>query len=537
MEINDIVSKILRGYWSHPKVRAPDNFEVAEQIEIDEMCKDEQAHLETEFIKYKNIGVILFDIIPYKERAFLIERLKKLFGYENLSSRQRDAYHLDFEERIPEVEIDSTLHGYSISNIGMIQNQDLDDGFLGTPKGELPPMYHNLRIKIAQFGDVYLLIIVGELDKTFRTKGIKESFIHLNDMVPNFKKSEDGQVLLSAKNSGLEWDPNMESYLKELTDFLKQFGFGFYLNEDSNQICPNIKVTYIEDIPYDKFEDWSLKNFNILKFMGFSYLKFSKINNNLWGIQSKRITNDLSIFAGLVILTSKDEKIIDMHEHLESGILTEIEKFVSRTDFMKFLYQLYWTNYNLETNTKDYKKSLDNYIGRLNEIETRKVKIKMKSLFKLNNEIVKKHLDFEIYRINENKKYDYFTHNVTCREDVKDLVKPLKIKDIEFEFNIYEYIFHSGRELLEIEKRKIEALTDEFATVFKYLHNITNLTSSEINIEYQKKVTHYTYVVLILTLIMTLIAFMQFKSELSDLLMPAFDFIVMHLKATFEVVH
>ena len=292
------------------------------QIEIDEMNKKEQEHLEKEFVEYKNLGLILFDIIPIKERKFLIESLKKLFEYDKFTQSQRAIYRLEFEKVLPEVEIDSTLHSCCNINIGRIQNLNLgNDDFISTPERKLPLMFHNLRIDIAQFGDVYLFIIVGELKKEFKTKGIKESFIHLNDM-----EISNNREIISAQKSIIKCDPNMELYLKELTIFLKEFGFGIYLNQDSNQICPNIKVTYLEEIPFDNFEEWELKNRSLLEFMGFSFI-FSKIKNNLWGIQNKRIANKLSISAGLVILTSKDEEILDKYEFLESGILIELVNF------------------------------------------------------------------------------------------------------------------------------------------------------------------------------------------------------------------
>lgn len=517
MNLNNIITDNFKRITTYFKKKDINDFEDKEEflIDIDDMNKKEQECLEKEFIEYKNLGIILFDVIPYKERENLIESLKKLFRYDDLTPRQRNAFRLEFEKRLPEVEINSTLHGYSIINIGTIQNLNLEDGFFNTPTTELPLMFHNLKIEITQFGDAYLLIIIGELKNEFKAKGIKKSFIHLGDMVPNIKKSEDEQVLFSAKKSGIELDPNMESYLNELTEFLKEFGFGFYLNKDSNQICPNIKVTYLDEIPYDKFEEWSLQNFRILKFMGFSYPAYSKINKNLWGIQSKRIANKLSISAGLVILASKDENIIDKYEYLESGILTEIINFILYNKFIDILYQLYWANYNLEKSTKDYKKNLDRYVDRLNEIETQKVKMKMKSLFKLNNEITKKFLHFEIYRINEEKKYNFFAKNVGCIKGFKNLVKPLKVKNIKSEFNIYEYIFLSGKELLEHEKRKIEYLNNEFDTVFNYLNNSTNLTSSQINLQYQVKVKNYTLAVLILTFIMVILTF---KDELLAIL-------------------
>ena len=487
-----------------PSFRKKEIFEDKEQfqIKINEMNKKEQEHLEKEFMEYKNLGLILFDIIPIKDRKFLIESLKKLFDYDKFTPIQRNNHRLEFEKVLPEVEIESTLHGYSIINIGTIQNLNLEDGYFNTPERKLPSMYHNLRITINHFGDVYLLIIVGELKKEFKTKGIKESFIHLNDFEPIFEKLEDGQLLKSAKKSGIEWDPNMESYLEELTNFLKDFGFGIYLNEDSDHICPNIKVAYMEEIPFDNFDEWSLKNLQILKFLGFSFPIFSKIENNLWGIQTKRITNKLSISAGLVILTSKDEDINDKYESLESGILINIIDFISLDKFIDILYRLYWANYNLEKIAKDSKKSLD-YVDKLNKIETQKVKIKMKSLFKLNDEITKKYLNFEIYRINEERKYYFLIKNIKYDKRLEDSVKPLK--NINIEYNIYEYIFLSGKELLENQKREIESLKKEFILLFNYLNNVTYLTSSQINLKYQGKVKTYTFVVLFLTFIMILL--------------------------------
>lgn len=527
MNLNNIITINFKKFITYFRKREINDCEGQDKfrIHIDEMNKEEQDILEKEFIEYKNLGIILFDIIPYKERAFLIKSLKKLFNYDNLTQGQRNTFRLEFEEVLPEVEIDSTLHGYSIVNVGTIQNLNLEDGFLDTPETELPLMFHHLRISIKQFGDAYLLIITGELKKEFKTKGIKKSFIHFHDMVPNFKKIDDGQVLASAE-SGIECDPNMEFYFKELTEFLKEFGFGFYLKKGVNQICPNIKITYLKEIPYNNFEDWSLENINFLRFLGFSFPKFSKINNNLWGIQSKKITNQLSISAGLVVLASNDEDIIDKDEYLESGILTEISNFISNK-FINILYQLYLPNYNLEKNTKDYEKNIDKYVNRLNEIETQKVKMKMNSLFNLNNEITKKYLQFEIYRINEAKKYNFFTKNVGCIKGIKNLVKPLKVKNIGLKFNIYESIFLLGKELLENEKNKIEFLNKEFATVFNYLNNSTNLTSSEINLKYQVKVKNYTLAVLILTFI---IAILTFKDESLTILNIIRDYFLMFIE-------
>ena len=170
---------------------------------------------------------------------------------------------------------------------------------------------------------------------------------------------------------------------------------------------------------------------------------------------------------------------------------------------------MYWANYNVEKIIKNCKKNLDDYIDKLNDIETLKVKIKMESMFKLNNEISKKYLNFETYKIYESDKYEFFKKYVECRKSVADMVKPLKTKGIDLEFNIYESIFFSGKELLENEKRKIEVLKKEFTILFNYLNNITNLTSSKINLEYQGKVKNYTFIVLFLTFIMISLNFKE----------------------------
>lgn len=70
-----------------PSFRKKEIFEDKEQfqIEINEMNKKEQEHLEKEFMEYKNLGLILFDIIPIKDRKFLIESLKKLFDYDKFT--------------------------------------------------------------------------------------------------------------------------------------------------------------------------------------------------------------------------------------------------------------------------------------------------------------------------------------------------------------------------------------------------------------------------------------------------------------------
>ena len=127
----------------------------------------------------------------------------------------------------------------------------------------------------------------------------------------------------------------------------------------------------------------------------------------------------------------------------------------------------------------------------------------MKSLFKLNNEITKKYLNFEIYRIIEERKYYYLIKNIKYDKGLEDLVKPLK--NIGAEYNIYKYIFFSGKELLENQKREIESLKKEYDLLFNYLNNVTHLTSSQINLKYQGRVKTYTFIVLIFTFIMILL--------------------------------
>ena len=80
---------------------------------------------------------------------------------------------------------------------------------------------------------------------------------------------------------GIEGDPNMDEYLKELSGFLGEFSVGLYLNKNPMQICPNIKITYIEKISFNGFEEWEKQNFEILMFMGFRLGLYSKIKNNL----------------------------------------------------------------------------------------------------------------------------------------------------------------------------------------------------------------------------------------------------------------
>ncbi|KXS40417.1 MAG: hypothetical protein AWU59_2544 [Methanolobus sp. T82-4] len=523
--ILSILGIILYNKWGTKKNQEQINYDLKKkfQVNLDKMNKEEQEILEKEFLEYKNLGIVLFDIVSCEERDHLIESLKKLFNYDNLTLKQKNAYRLDFDNSLPQVEIDTTLHGHSIINIGTIQNLNLKNGYFSTPERELPSMYHNLRIKIVQYRDAYLIIIIGELKDAFKTKGIKESFVHQNDMLPNFKTSEDGQLLISATKSKVEYDPNMDSYFKELAGFVKKIGFGMYLNKDCNQICPNIKVTYLDEIPYNKFEDWSLKNYHTLKFMGFSSSSFSNINNDLWGIQSKRILNKLSISAGLVILASKNDKLIDKYESFESGILIDIGDFITMEGFAKILYQLYWANFNLEAPIKDWNKSLDSYVDQFNKNGSQKTSFKMKSLFKVNNEITNKYLDFEIYRMNEEKMYKSFS-NVGYNTTTATLVKPLATKFLKKKFNIYDYLFYEGKELLELQKTKIEVLNKEFTTIFNYLNNVTTLTSSQINLSYQKKVKNYTIIVLVLTLIMVLLAdigdgktVIQYLSHISNL--------------------
>ncbi len=145
--------------------------------------KNSQELLEKEFIDYKNLGLILIDIVPYKNRESLIEGLKRLFVYDELTPYDREQHRIDIEKNIPKIDIEATRPGSSHVHLGRLQNSDIMGGFLGVIKRNLPPMFDNLDIFITQFGDTYILTYIAELKDEYKTKGIKESFIHHQDMI------------------------------------------------------------------------------------------------------------------------------------------------------------------------------------------------------------------------------------------------------------------------------------------------------------------------------------------------------------------
>jgi hypothetical protein len=484
------------------------NYENEDKRELIDDCAIEnkrwQEVLEKEYIDYKNLGLILIDIVPSKKRESIIEGLKRLFIYDKLTPLELEQSRIDIEKNVLKIENDAVLQGSFRAYIGRLQNSDIAGVFPGWPmavKRELPPMIDNLDVHIMQFGDAYILTYVAELKDEYKAKGIKESFIHHRDSIVDEKKLDDGNIQRSMKLIGSESDPNIDIYLKELSGFLGEFSVGLYLNENPTQICPNIKITYIKTIPFNDFETWARQNIGILTFMGFIPGFYSKIKNYLWGIQEKRIKGSGSIEAGFIILASNDEDIGRDNASLDRGLLIDLTRLINR-DFLINLLQLYWANHNVENIIKNWNNYIINKMEELNKIVYQQDEKKIDSLFELNTLIVNERRDFEGYRLEEEKKYDFFNTNIFFNEKFNESVTALNINKMEK--NIYKYIYDSGKKLLDIEKIQNQNLKKEFHRLFQYITNITNLTNSKISIQIQKTIKYYTFGLLILTIILVI---------------------------------
>jgi hypothetical protein len=472
--------------------------------------KNLQELLEKEFIDYKNLGLILIDIVPYKNRESLIDGLKRLFVYDELTPYDREQHRIDIEKNIPKIDIEATRQGSSRVHLGRLQNSDIMGGFLEVIKRNLPPMFDNLDVYITQFGDTYILTYVVELKAEYKTKGIKESFIHHKDLKFFEKELDDGHVMRGGERGGIECDPNMDGYFNELSQFLKEFSVGLYLNKNPTQVCPNVKITYMEKIPFHKFEEWAKQNIEILMFMGFEPVYYSRIKNYLWGIQDKRTKGNESITAGLVILASNDEEITRNYESQDRGFFDDLTRLINR-NFELILLQLYWANYNLEDSIKNWNNYITETMKELNGIAYVQNKKEMESLFKLNNLIVNNYRDFEGYRLYEERKYDFFTKNLFFNERFNKTMIALKAFDLRN--NIYKEIYTFGKWLLDQEKAKNESLREEFCRLLEYVSNITNLTNSQINLEIQSSMKIYTLLVLIFTFLMLIFTIVMVYSN------------------------
>jgi hypothetical protein len=487
------------------------NYENEDKKELIDHCDIEnrrwQEVLEKEYIDYKNLGLILIDIVPYKNRESIIEGLKRLFIYDKLTALELEQSRIDIEKNVPIIEIDAILQGRFSAYIGRLQNSNIAGvfpGLLMAVQRELPRMVDNLEVHIMQFGDAYILTYVAELKDEYKVKGIKESFIHHRDSIVEEKKLDDGNIQRSIKSIGIESDPNIDIYLKELSGFLGEFSVGLYLNENPTQICPNIKITYIETIPFNDFETWARQNIEILKFMGFIPVLYSKIKNYLWGIQEKRIKGSGSIEAGFIILASNDEDIGRDHASLDRGLLIDLTKLINR-DFLINLLQLYWANHNVENPIKNWNNYITNKMDELNKIACQRDKKKIDTLFELNTLIVNECRDFEGYHLEEEKKYDFFNANIFFNKEFNKSVTAFKPNNMEK--NIYEYSYVSGKKLLDIEKIQNQNLQKEFDRLFKYITNITNLTNSKISIQIQRTIKYYTLWLFILTSLMLIFTY------------------------------
>ena len=119
---------------------------------VNSVDKKVREYLEKEYFDVQNVGLILIDIVPYENKAQMIDGFKKMFCAGNLTSMKMrfDGPRLDC---IPDIKKSGLLAGGGSANIGFVFNSDLDVNYLTGIERRLPRMLKMMEVVVAQSVD------------------------------------------------------------------------------------------------------------------------------------------------------------------------------------------------------------------------------------------------------------------------------------------------------------------------------------------------------------------------------------------------
>lgn len=482
-----------------------------------------REYLEEEYFDVQNIGLILIDIVPYENKAQMIDGFKKMFCAGNLTSMKMrfDGPRLDC---IPDIKKSGLLAAGGSANIGFVFNSDLDVNYLTGIKRRLPRMLKMMEIEVAQSVDfAYTVTYVCHFKKEFYNRDIKDVFIKSDELVPFEEMLEDGSILKGERSRGPEFEPSMIDFQLNIESFLRDFSSGLYLNKNSEKnkvpCCPSIEILSTDDVPFEGFEEWWKSHHKFLNFINFDLYHYSKFEYLLVGFQEREIYGKYGISSGLIMIASKKHFEYESgYSSVESGIIANITYMA--IDLHNLFLLTYWANYQVEITQKEWEKKFDSYLSDTSILSKSSDVQNMKNLTQIYVSMVKESGSFESYFLSESRNYVLFRRLFPwIRKKIKHF-EPL-LPNI-YNRNVIEAFFESGKNLLEEEKNRNETFRRELDSLLNYTRNLTDLAIAEVNIDLQNIIRKYTKAIFILTILMIIVSAIQVTGlttkELIDML-------------------
>ena len=428
------------------------------------MDKQSQERLENIYINIKNLAIIIIDLIPYNLKDKMIEKLKIFLGDQKDFSR--------YGETLEDIG-DAKVKGYySKIPVGIVYNSDLKYDILEGCKCDLPEPFVSIQVSIGQISDFYYYVIYTcKIKDEFQMRGIKETFVHMNDMV------YDKETKIFSRR-GPELEPNIREYQKLIENFLKEYSSGLFLNENNFITnAPNIKILSIEKIDFNNFKDWEITFRSLLRFLGI-YIMYSKYDDNyLIDLSEDGLFNKIGYSSGFVFLASEDNFDLSNYVDLDSAIINGVKQFLeSSIEFQNYLFSYYWIAYQMNITSVKWEDILSAELNKLKSNDD------VNEILKIHKNMIDQKIIFDTY-YNEENFNNMEINNSIKKYDIKNIVTPLD--KIGGKINIFDFLTERCNSIINLEKTKLEDIKWKFESFFNYTNNVTNLNLNKLRLRLQ----------------------------------------------------
>jgi len=458
-----------------------------------DLNKKNQKKLENEYMNVRNLAIIIIDLIPYNLKDNMVEKLRILLG------DQKDGFGYEkLLDNIGDIKIDGFR---TWSYVGIVYNSDLKSEIWEGYKRDIPKPFVSIEISIGQLFDFYYYIIYTcNIKDEYQTKNIKETFIHMDDMV------ENKEFLSRFSHRGPDLEPNIREYQKLIENYLKEFSCGLFLNNNNLTLnIPNIKILSIEKIDFNNFEDWEIAYRSLLRFLGYHYY-YSRYDNYLIS-SSEDVFHITKMGYGseYVFLASENDFDYGGYADLDTAIVYKVKNLIEVKSNFYFCFLTYcWIIYQLKNKLIKWEEIINEELKKLRLCD------KLKDIIKIHNNMLEQKNDFDTY-YNEEFFNNMEMSNSIKNYDIGKLFTPIKYGNITF--NISTNISRILDGLINYESVKLEEIKKNFESFFNYSANITNMYLNKNN----RKMQRLAITIAVIAIIISVIGiYLNYNLALSD---------------------
>lgn len=260
-----------------------------------------QKYLRDQYIETKYEKFFIIDFVKTENRESLINGLKKLFRYTEISEGKKISLHF---ENIPNFKYPGKLVGSHEINIGYIANSKYHKNHLSAVTRELPVFLEYVGIIVSTYDDKYFCVTIEcKFHEDYKNSQLKEIFIHIDDWIEYEENNLKGR-----KRKGPEKELSFNEKIRDIVEFLSDFIEGMYITKRNyfkkqESLPPNIKILSVENIDFSNFKEWSKQRFQYFRFFDIYFPTCSKKDDFMISIQEDtRSFGKMTTTAGLILV-------------------------------------------------------------------------------------------------------------------------------------------------------------------------------------------------------------------------------------------